>query len=538
MNAPIPRERLERFAALLAEKKKRDERKKQSSQGGLIEFVRYFWDVLEPQTPLIDGWALEAICEHLEAVTRGEINRLLINVPPGFMKSLLTDVFWPAWEWGPMNLPHMRYVSFSYAASLTLRDNGRFRDLILSAKYQELWGHRFTARKIGEEKVTNDKTGWKLASSVGGVATGERGNRVILDDPHSVKESESEAVRGETVRWFKEAMSNRLNDMQRDAIVIIMQRVHEGDVSGSALEGDEYCHLMIPMEFETARRCETEIDWADPREEEGELAWPERFPIETVESLKRQLGPYAYTGQYQQFPEPRGGGIIKRDWWQTWPDERYPSCEYVLASLDTAYTEKQQNDASALTIWGLFRDGNGNPKMMLMYAWEGRLTLHDLVVAVHTMCSTNDKPDAEMEEAESILKIPSVPRFPVDRLIIETKASGISVIQELERLYSGRGDFAVEGVDPSKWGDKTARMYAIQHLFSDGMIYAPDRKFADMVINNVSVFPKGAHDDLADSVSLALRYLRLSGLLQRKEEHSRSVSERMMFRPKERSLYW
>ena len=198
MNVQVSRERLEKFLHLTAEVRRRETRKNQSRRGGLIEFVRYFWHILEPKTRLVEGAALEAICRHLEAVTFGEINRLLMNVPPGFMKSLLTDVFWPAWEWGPMDLPHYRYVAFSYAASLTFRDNGRFRDLILSSEYQELWGKKFRARKIGEEKVTNDKTGWKLASSVGGVGTGERGDRVLLDDPHNVKEAESETVRGET----------------------------------------------------------------------------------------------------------------------------------------------------------------------------------------------------------------------------------------------------------------------------------------------------------------------------------------------------
>src|SRR5262249_45827873 len=162
--------------------------------------------------------------------------------------------------------------TFSYSASLTERDNGRFLQLIQSDKYKFLWGNKFTLREEGKIKVSNDKTGWKLASSVGGVGTGERGTRVILDDPSNVKEAESEVVRAETLRWFRESMSNRLNDMETSAIVIIMQRVHEDDVSGCILVNNmNYTHLMIPMEYDEGRHCETEIGWSDPRTEEGEL---------------------------------------------------------------------------------------------------------------------------------------------------------------------------------------------------------------------------------------------------------------------------
>jgi hypothetical protein len=218
-------------AASLAEYERRQERKSQSQrgwydedgvrQGGLMAFIRYFWRILEPEAELVEGWALYAIVEHLEAVSFGEITRLLITVPPGFMKSLCTDVFWPAWEWGPIGNAHLRYVAFSYSASLTMRDNERFRDLIIHNSYQALWGKEVRAVKIGETKVTNTRKGWKLASSVGGVGTGERGDRVILDDAHNIKEAESETVRTETVRWFRESMSDRLNSLQTG--------VHRGD---------------------------------------------------------------------------------------------------------------------------------------------------------------------------------------------------------------------------------------------------------------------------------------------------------------------
>jgi hypothetical protein len=240
----------------------------------------------------VEGRALEAIIEHLEAVTRGEIRLLLINVPPGFMKSLLVNVFWPAWEWSAGELPGLRYVTFSYAAHLTERDNGKFRDLLRSRIFRELWGHLVSLTEDGKIRVANNHTGWKFASSVKGVGTGERGDRVILDDPHNVKEGESEAVRTETVRWVREGMSNRLNDMQEGVIVVIMQRVHEEDVSGALIADDlGYVHLMIPMEYDPVRHCGTVIGWSDWRSKDGELAWPERFTRDTVDKLKRTLGP-------------------------------------------------------------------------------------------------------------------------------------------------------------------------------------------------------------------------------------------------------
>src|SRR5215813_3252502 len=154
---------------IVNEIKLRNERDLQARPGGLIPFVRYFWQVIEPETKLVEGWLLDAIAEHLEAVTLGKVTRLLINVPPGSMKSLMVNVFWPAWEWGAMNMPHKRYVSFSYSSGLTERDNLKFKKLISHDSYQELWGDRFVMEKEGEVKITNSKTGSKFASSVGGI---------------------------------------------------------------------------------------------------------------------------------------------------------------------------------------------------------------------------------------------------------------------------------------------------------------------------------------------------------------------------------
>ena len=299
---------------------------KLDAEESLFEFIKLMWPVLEPNREFVDGWAIRAICDHLEAVTRGEIRRLLMNVPPGFMKSLTTQVFWPAWEWGPRNLPSMRYVGASYADQLTVRDNRRTRNLITSELYQRLWGDRFFLTQDQNAKVRFDTnhTGFKLATSVGGLGMGERGDRFIIDDPNNVKTGESEAVRNEVLQWFTEVVPTRINDPMLSAIIVIMQRVNEQDVSGLILANElGYEHLCIPMEFELdhPHKSKTSIHFVDPRTEDGELAWPERFPKEHLEkdlkpSLRAWGGSYAEAGQLQQRPSPRGGGMFKKDNWK------------------------------------------------------------------------------------------------------------------------------------------------------------------------------------------------------------------------------
>lgn len=523
------RELRDEYRQLLLEGERRAARNRHRGPGGLLEFVRDFWGILEPQTVFVEGEALSAVCMHLEAVTHGRINRLLMNVPPGFMKSLLTDVFWPAWEWGPMGMPHLRYVAFSYAAGLTERDNGKFRDLILSPKYKDLYGRVFRPRKVGEVKITNDKTGSKLATSVGGIGTGERGDRIILDDPHNIKDGESDAVRGETVRWFRESLSNRLNDMDESAIIVIMQRVHEEDVSGTILgQGfSGYEHLMIPMEYDSSRHCTTSIGWSDWRTDDGDLAWPERFSPSVVGGLQTALGPYAYASQYQQSPQLRGGSIFKHEWWTLWEDERnrFPTFEFVLASADTAYTEKESNDPTGFTVWGVFREQGGAPRIMLVHAWRKHLELHGRYL-----------PREPGEDEASYVRrtqpswglvewiAHTCRRYKVDRVLVEGKASGLSVAQELRRLHGTEG-WGIEVRTPD--GDKVSRAHAVQPLFSQGLVYAPARDWADMVIDEMGSFPRGRYKDLTDSATQALKYLRDGGFIQHRHERDYIAEEAM-----------
>lgn len=291
----------------------------------LIEFTKRAWHTLEPAIPFTSGWAVEAMADHLEAVTRGEITRLLINVPPGFTKSMLTNVFWPAWEWGPRGMSTMRYISASYDKSLSIRDLVRCRDLITSEWYRERWPIQFKKDQDGKEFYGNTSSGWRFSASVGSGLTGWRGDRIIVDDPHNVKSAESEADRESALLWFTETLPTRYNRPGKSALVLIMQRLHMQDCSGHVIEklSDEYTKLILPMEHEEERRCRTHVvvrdtglPFVDPRTTEGQLLWPERFDRKSVDELKKALsskgGSYAVAGQLQQRPVHRGGTMFKR----------------------------------------------------------------------------------------------------------------------------------------------------------------------------------------------------------------------------------
>jgi predicted phage terminase large subunit-like protein len=513
----------------------------------LAEFIRQAWSVLEPGQEYIHGWHIDFICEHLEAITDGVefddgtyYNRLLINVPPGTMKSLTVGVFWPAWEWGPRNMPHLRYVCASHSQSLAIRDSMKMRRLIMSEWYQERWGDR--VKLVGDQnaktKFETTATGFREAVAAGSI-TGARGDRVIIDDPHSVEGAASDQMRASTIEWFLEAVPTRLNNPKSSAIVTVMQRLHHEDVSGIILDRDlGYDHICLPMLYDPATAKETMLGFVDRRKEDGELLFPQRFPQDVVDRDRHVMGEYAFAGQMQQTPTPRGGGVIRRDWWQKYKRESYPPFDYVIAALDTAYTTKQENDPSAMTVWGIWSGGDmtaqitrapgadgsitqlartytpEHPKCMLIYAWQERLELHELVERVRDTMTD----------------------YGVQKLLVENKAAGFSVAQELRRVY-GYDEFGVQLIDP-KGRDKLARLYSVQHLFEEGLIYAPDRSWADMVITQAEQFPKAAHDDLVDTTSMALRHLRELGLLVRGSEFTAELNESIMHRgPEEEPLY-
>jgi predicted phage terminase large subunit-like protein len=322
----------------------------------LAGFVREAWHVLEPNATYVHNWHIDAICQHLEAVTDGRINRLLITVPPGSMKSLLVSVFWPAWEWGPKGLRSMRYLATAFNDGPVTRDTRKTRDLILSEWYQSLWPEVQLSR-AGETSFGNTSTGTREGVPFGSL-TSQRGDRLVIDDPHSVETAESEIDRANTTRKFREGAVNRLNDQARSAIVIIMQRLHEQDVAGTVLGLNMgYEHLMLPMEFEMERCCSTSIGFTDPRTTDGDLLDPIRFPREVVDALKRDTTAYAYASQYQQRPAPREGLMFKRAWFvDKIVDQPPPNCRWVR-HWDLAASKKSTSARTAGVKIGRAPDG-------------------------------------------------------------------------------------------------------------------------------------------------------------------------------------
>lgn len=434
----------------------------------LAEFAKRAWHVLEPAAELKWGWALDAICLHLEAVTDGRITRLLMNVPPGSMKSLLTGVIWPAWEWGPRNMPEMRFVGTAHEETLAIRDSRRCRDLIKSEWYQSLWPIELSADLDGKREFGNTKKGIRQARAFTSM-TGVRGDRIILDDPISADNANSDAKLEAAKIAFTETLPTRVNN-EKSAIIVVMQRLNEKDVSGVIKEMKlPYVHLCIPMRFESSRRCTTEIGWTDPRTHEGELMFPERFGEEQVKELETTLGSYGAAGQLQQNPAPRGGGIIKTAWFKYY--SHLPRLEWTHIYVDTAQKTGQENDYSVLELWGRTSDGQGILLDLIRGKWESP----DLITQARAFW---------IKHRDN--------KCPPRAMKVEDKVSGTGLIQTLRRE-----GIPIVAIQRNK--DKISRGHDAAPFIESGNVLLPiDAPWLSDFLAEAESFPSGAHDDQLD----------------------------------------
>lgn len=429
------------------------------------------------------NWHLDALCQHLEAITFGQLTRLLANVPPGSSKSLIVSVMWQAWEWGPCGMAALRYLATAFNDGPVKRDTRKCRDLILSEWYRSLWPHVVLTR-TGETSFANSSTGTREGVAFGSI-TSQRGDRFIVDDPHSTQTAESEAERTRTVRQFQEGAINRLNDQNRSALVVIMQRLHSLDVSAAILKsGMGFEHLCLPMEFEPERRCTTSIGFTDPRSYDGELLDPVRFPREVIE---RDFKPYAYAwaGQYQQRPAPREGGIFKRHWFQ--PMKGLPPIKREARGWDIGATEGAGDYTAGVKCAQGLRG-----EYIITNVRRGRWSAAGV--------------EAQMAQTAALDGVGCTVTVPQD-----PGAAGKAYANALVLKLPG---YAVKKKLPT--GDKATRAAALAAQAEAGNVYilvtgdpALDA-WVEPFLAEAEVFPAGAHDDQIDAAADAFNELALA----------------------------
>ena len=449
---------------------------------------------------VIDGLPIRAICLHLQAVTEGRIRNLIINVPPGHAKSLLTAVFWPAWVW--IDHPEARFLFASNREPLAIRDSLRCRRLIESDFYQARWGGKYQlcGDQNQKNRFENTATGYRIVVSIG-TGTGERGDYVVVDDPHSVDQAESEAERTNAIDWWNGSMATRVNNLATGHKVVIQQRLHEADLTGDLLLKGDYELLCLPAEFEPERRCSTSIGWTDPREGPGELLWPEKFSNTDLDRLKISLGSYRYAGQYQQRPSPAEGGIFKRIWFRFW---RPAHMEFPPVQVRTARGEVCSIQAipvpaefdTVIQSWDMSFKDLATSDYVVGQVWGARKGDRFLL--------DQTRARMDMPATKEALKELSR-RWPkAAAKLIEDKANGPAVIQELQHELSGL-------IEVNPEGGKIARAHAVAPQIESGNVYLPHPAIASWVeafIEEAAAFPNGRNDDQVDAMTQALNRLR------------------------------
>ena len=423
-------------------------------------------------------------------------------------KSTIVSVMFPMWEWQVS--PEEKYLCASYSGKLAIRDNLKARRLAQSPWYQERWGHlfKFAGDQNEKSRFENDRTGYRLATSVGGYATGEGGSRLLLDDPHGAQDAQSETMRETTLEWFDQVWSSRLNDPKRDCMITVMQRLHEKDISGHILTDiGGWEHICIPAEYDGKRRT-TVLGSYDPREKIGELICPDRFGDKEIDDLKKLLGIYGTAGQLQQDPQPSEGGILKTKYFEMWPaDKGLPPFEYILQSYDCAFTEKTSGDPTACTVWAIFTH-KGERNAMLIDAWDEHLGYPDLRTRAIKDWGT-EYGGISKESPHSRARRP-------DRVLVEAKASGQSLLQDL-RLAK----VPAIGYNPGN-ADKISRAHQATPTLELGILWIPESaknrghfvSWAQKFLKQLERFPVAEHDDYVDTFTQAIIYFKNSGFFE------------------------
>lgn len=467
----LPIEKQEEVLRLLDEYKSARQREK--SQTSFLHYVRRMWP------GFIVGRHHKLMADKFERIAKGELKRVIINMPPRHTKSEFASYLLPSWFLG--KYPQKKVIQASHTAELAVGFGRKVRNLVSSDVYRDVFpdvGLQADSKAAG--RWSTNRGGEYFAIGVGGAVTGKGADLLIIDDPHSEQEAKlamtDPTIFDSVYEWYTSGPRQRLQP--GGSIVIVMTRWSTKDLTGKILKSS----------VEDEKVNEWEVIELPALLPSGNPLWPEFWPIEELEALKAELPLPKWNAQYQQRPTSEEGAIIKREWWRRWEADRPPSCEFVIQSWDTAFTKNNRSDYSACTTWGVFHPDEGpDTHIILLDAFKERMEFPELKRKAFEMYK-DWEPDA---------------------FVVEAKAAGAPLIYELRQM-----GIAVQEFSPSRGNDKVVRVNAVSDLFSSGKVWAPRKRWADEVIEEIAGFPYSDNDDLTDSTTQALIRFRKGGFIR------------------------
>lgn len=447
----------------------------EKAKKNFMDFVRKVWPTF------ISGSHHARMARAFERVARGELKRLIINMPPRHTKSEFASYLLPAWFLG--NFPHKKVIQTSHTAELAVGFGRKVRNLVDQDTYKSVFqGVELQADSKAAGRWATNAGGEYFAIGVGGAVTGKGADLLIIDDPHSEQEAALAEINPDiydkTYEWYTSGPRQRLQP--GGSIVVVMTRWSKRDLTGQVLKaeaqrgGEEWEVIEFPALLPS-----------------GKPLWPEFWSQKELDALKLELPNSKWQAQYQQNPVSESSAIVKREWWQAWDKEDPPVCDFVLMAWDTAFEKSNRADYSALTTWGVFYHpddaGITQANIILLNAFRDRMEFPKL----------------------KQVAVEQYKEWDPDSVIIEKKASGAPLIYEMRAM-----GIPVQEFTPSKGNDKISRLNAVSDLFASGRVWAPNTQWAEEVIDEVASFPAGEHDDYVDSVSLALMRFRKGGYIR------------------------
>lgn len=456
-----------------------------------LPFVQKMWPAF------VGGNHHRQLAQAFEAIARGELKRVCISLPPRSTKSEFASFLFPAWFLG--KYPHKQILQASHKADLAVGFGRKLRNLVDSPVYAEIFPEltlRSDSKAAG--RWNTGQGGSYYAAGVGAGLAGFGADLCIIDDPHDEQEAmhgaHDPSIFAKAFDWYQTGPRQRLQPGA--AVLVIHTRWSKNDLIGRLLqaqndrEGADKWHV-IEIPALTG---------------EGESYWPEYWPTEELIATKNNIPPIRWNAQYMQNPTGEEGAIVKREWWRRWTRSSLPATEFVIQSWDTAHRKTQRSDYSVCTTWGVFRDDDGRPNVILIDLWRDRVEFPDL--------------------KKKALELHKLHR--PDSCIIEGKAAGDALIQELRFM-----GLPISSYTPSRGEDKVVRVNAIADLFSSGIVWVPNTRAADELIEEFAEFPLGHHDDMVDSASLALARYRQGNFLRLESDE-----EEEDFKPNFKAKYY